>query len=532
MSVEADRSMGPSVPCDVGADVRGNVWTAACRYGRAMVCLCLSVYFCFIPIFLIVRDAADPAIRGPGIPRIAWRVHRHLTPVFARWARERIASGKAAHLQLHDVPSTEWPLFGSVFYLWATESLQEAWERDPSLAPQAPRVYARQTIEAALDLLLDPAHHTWVRTHWGDDYLHKEDVFFRSLIIAGITSHAKLTGSQAHLSLLRDQVEGLSAELDRSPRGLLNDYPGECYPIDVFAAAYLIRKADGLLGTDHSAFVEREMRAFRGGMLDDDGLVPYLSEANSGEIMTPSRGICNSYVCIFAPELCSDTAALWYALYERHFWQKRMTAEGFREFRRGEADGEWTFDIDAGPVIAGFSPAANAYGVAAARANGRFDHAYTLSVQILGACWPLADGSLLGPRILSSLTHAPYLGEANLLFLLTRQPAQGLPIVKGGHRPAFFYLELLFYFGIGVRILLGGLWPLRGGRRGKSPWPRVQFGIWCAVMAAGAVAMVLGNMGIGLMTMLAAQFLPRETGSLPKNGGCNRLPGAVTRSAV
>ncbi|MDO9263504.1 MAG: hypothetical protein Q7U02_06025 [Desulfosalsimonadaceae bacterium] len=440
-------------------------------------------------------------------------MHRHLTLVYEQWARQRIASGKAANLQLHDVPSTEWPMFGSVFYLWATESLQDSWEHDPSIAPQAPKEYARRTIDAALDLILDPVHHTWVKTHWGDNYMHTENVFFRSLIIAGITSHAKLTGRQEHLDLLRDQVESLSRELDASPYGLLNDYPGECYPIDVFAATHLIRKADSLLGTDHSDFVNREMRAFQGSLMDSYGLVPYVTDSNSGEILLPSRGIGNSYACIFAPELFPDMAATWYALYERYFWQKRIGVEGFREFRRDVPNCNWTFDVDSGPVIAGFSPAANAYGMAAAKANGRFDHAYTLTAQVLGACWPLADGTLLGPRILSSMAHAPYLGEANLLFLLTRQSSPGFKIVNGGHLPSFFYLELLFYFGLAARILLGGMMPLRGARHGRMHWPLFQFGIWSILMTTGVVAMATGSPGIGLLTMLAAQLLPRQSGS-------------------
>jgi hypothetical protein len=491
-------------------DVRAPAWNAAWRYGRAVVYVLLAGYFFFIPGLLIIAAVHDPAVSGAGIPRIAWRVHRHLAPLYEKWARQRIASGKAAHLQLHDVPSTEWPMFGSVFYLLATEALQDAWEHDPSLAPQAPKVYARGAIDGALELLLDDVHHTWVKTHWGDAYLHKENVFFRSLLIAGITSHAKLTGSRQHLPLLRDQVESLSRELDAAPCGLLDDYPHECYPIDVFAATYLIRKADGLLHTDHSAFASREMRAFQGTLLDDYGLIPYASDSKSGVILQPSRGICNSYVCIFAPELCPTQAGKWYALHEKYFWQNRITAEGFREFRRDRPDSEWTFDVDSGPVIAGFSPAANAYGLAAARVNGRFDHAYTLAAQVLGASWPLADGTLLGPRIFSSLAHAPYLGEANLLFLLTRQPAPGMPLVTGGHRPLFFYFELLFYFGLGACLLWSGVSPLWSGNPCVARHPRAKFFIWLLLTVSGTAVVVAGNVGIGLLVLLVAQVLPRQ----------------------
>lgn len=480
-----------------------------CRQGNLVVSAVLALCFFMIPGVIVVRDVADPAIRGPGIPRVAWRVHRQLSARYERWARERIASGRAAHLQTHDVPSTEWPMFGSVFYLWATEALQEAWDHDHTLAPVAPAVYARGTIEASLELILDPVHHTWVQRHWGPGYMHKENVFFRALIIAGITSHATLTGATNHLDVLRDQVESLSAELEASPCGLLEDYPEECYPIDVFAATYLIRKADRVLGTDHRAFVERERRAFTGRCADDYGLVPYTSSDDSGLVLQPSRGICNSYVCIFAPELYPDLATTWYAAHERYFWQKRLGAEGYREFRREAPGREWTYDVDSGPVLAGFSPAANAYGVAAARANGRFDQAYTLSAQVLAACWPLADGTLLGARILSSAAHAPYLGEANLLFLLTRQPADGVSMVSGGHLPAFFYGALVFYFGFGLAVLWSGICAFRRGRGLAYPAAAVQGGLWVACMAAGGAVAAGGNLPVGILLALLGQFLPR-----------------------
>ena len=46
----------------------------------------------------------------------------------------------------------------------------------------------------------------------------------------------KLTGNQAYHTQLADQVESLSVELDASPYGLLDDYPAQCYPIDILPA--------------------------------------------------------------------------------------------------------------------------------------------------------------------------------------------------------------------------------------------------------------------------------------------------------
>jgi hypothetical protein len=293
-----------------------------------------------------------------------------------------------------------------------------------------------------------------VREHWGNDYWHTQNVFFRSLIISGLTSYEKLDGPGQYRSLLRDQVDTLADALDRSKLGVLEDYPNECYPIDVLAAIAWIKRADELLGIDRSAFYARARRAFQGSMLDKRGLVPYSVDYLKGPQDEPSRGIGNSHVLISAPELWPEQAKIWYDLYEQYFWQERWWAAGFREYPKDMTNYDW-YDVDAGPIVDGFSISGNAFGVAAARINGRFDHAYTLSAQVLTACWPLPNGMQLGARTISRIGggHAPYLGESGILFFLTQNPRDGTSIVTGGHLVGSVYLGLLFYLGFGGLIL-------------------------------------------------------------------------------
>lgn len=484
------------------------------RFNIVLVCG-LAAYFLLAPGLLIIRHLCDPNLGGPGIPAIAWKMHRYLTPRYERWARARIASGKAAHLALHDVPSTEWPIFGSVYYLWATESLQKAWEKDQSLSPVAPKVYARETIEACKDLVLDPVHHTWVREHWGDNYLHTNNVFFRSLIIAALTSYEALAGGGEHLEMLKDQVESLSGELDASPCGLLEDYPRECYPVDVFASIALIRRADRVLGTDHGAFVAKAARAFRGDMLDRWELIPYVVDWRTGLPHDVSRGVGNSYILIFAPEIYPDLARTWYARYEQHFWQEKLLSAGFREYPRDLPGHEWDYDVDAGPILGGFSPAANAFGVAAAKVNGRLDHAYTLAAQVLAASWPLPSGRLLGASILSSAVHAPYLGETCLLFFLSQTPASGVEIRAGGRVPGFVYGWLVFYFGSSLLVFLAGWGAWRRWNRTRSSATvraeTAQVLTWLILMASAAALAALGHLGWGAVAAGLAFFVPRTT---------------------
>ena len=127
-------------------------WESAygfCRCLNAAVIVLMSFFFLLFPAGIVIHQLSDPNLRSAGMPKSAWELHRTLSPQIERWASARLASKRAVELSTNDISGTEWPLFGSVFYLWATESLQQAWEKDHSLSPVAPNVYARGAITAA-----------------------------------------------------------------------------------------------------------------------------------------------------------------------------------------------------------------------------------------------------------------------------------------------------------------------------------------------------------------------------------------------
>ncbi len=408
-----------------------------------------------LPVFLypgiwLVRDLFDPAMHGPGIPERARELHRRLTPSLEDWARERVATGRAAEASLHDVPTTEWPMFTAVFYLMGTEAMVTDWEASGRHGP-SPLEESRGAVTAAKDLILDPAHHTWVRTHWGPDYMHQENVFFRSLIIAGLTSYEHLTHDGTTTALLRDQVDTLASALDASELGVLDDYPGECYPIDVLAAVGFIQRADAVLGTDHSAFIARSRRGFEGPMADRLGLVPFRMDLPRGTQVQPSRGIGNSWVLLFAPDLWGQAHAdELYGRYEDAFYQRHVWVEGFREFARSGAEPDWGFEVDAGPIIDGFGTSASAFAIAAARRNGRFDHAFALSAELAAASWTLPGGTLALPRAVSHAAEAPYLGEAAIMYFLSVQPTAEAHIVPSRGIPALAWIGLFVFLGLPI----------------------------------------------------------------------------------
>jgi len=484
-----------------------------CIYVNAVLLIVLAFYFFFSPALIIIRNLNDPGlISGDTPPRFAYGWHRSLSKKYEKWARERVASGTAADMSIQDISGTEWPVFGTVFYLWATESLQDAWEKDPSLSQVAPVEYARGAIDASAALVNDPSHAGWVRMHWGDDYLSQENLFYRMLLISGLTSYQNLTDDDRYESLLREQTESLANELDQSPYGLLDDYPGQCYPVDILPAIAAIHRADEMLGTDHSEFVQKAIRAFQGNAVDElTGLPTYIADPRTGQGYGPARGVGITFMLIWAPHLWENESRKWYANYDRHFWQRGWAAAGFREFSKELSGGEWFIDVDAGPVMGGYGTAASAFGIGAARTHGRFDQAYPLSAEALAAAWPLPDGTLLGPRMFSNLSDAPHVGETALLFSFTRQP-----IVKGG-TPADGYVPAAVYFGILFCLVCGGvlLWRavflIKRWRKLAEipiPQPKLQLFLWAAFFATGVIMVIFFNKFIGVLLLFITQTLP------------------------
>lgn len=109
--------------------------------------------------------------------------------------------------------------------------------------------------------------------------------------------------------------------------------------------------------------------------------------------------------------------------------------------------------------------AATAFGVGAARVNGRFDHASTLSYQMLAASWPLPNGTLMFPRLFSNGDHAPYIGEMSILFQLSREPVHvDQAVYSRGRILGCVWLMLLGYLVLSWITCRTGWRILRGGR--------------------------------------------------------------------
>jgi hypothetical protein len=485
---------------------------------RSVSTLLVSVFALgafLVPGAIVAWTASDAGLGSAAIPGPVWFWHRSLSKRFEPWARARTASGAAARAQT-SVSGTEWPLFGTVFYLLATEELErEARELEAAGNKGAPRpsVYARGAIDAAAALVADPVEASWVKAKYGPDYLHRENVFYRYLLIFGLGSYETLTGDRRYRALLADQTDSLAKEFLAAPRFLLDDYPGECWPSDCLWAVAAIRRSDRVLGTDHSALVAHALRNLKGKLLDENGLPPYMADKLEGTPIGKPRGCSCSSILVFAPELSPELARQWYAAYERRFWQRAGLFDGFREHPEGEG-ADWGMDVDAGPIIMGHGVSACCFGIAAARANGRFDHARTLAGEAVAWAWPLPDGSLLVPKVLSNQIDAPLLGEAGVLFCLTRRPAPGMESAPPGAHSPQLYLLVALYVVTGL-VLLWQEWRKwrrwgTGGAAASLARSKAAFAAWLLLMLAALVTFAAGQAGVALVFALFSLGLPER----------------------
>lgn len=428
-----------------------------------------SIYFLLLPSFTVFNEVRENRSQEKPVSDLAFAVHRAIATDFATWARERVDGAAGASLNMHNISGTEWPMFSAVYFLWATEELDKAWMAREHPEDPRPKDDAADAIEAAVTLIVDPANASWVKRHWGDAYLETENVFYRMLLIAGLTSYQTITGNDRHEPLLRQQVVSLARELDQSPHGVLDDYPGECYPIDILPAIAVMQRAGDLLNIDLGDFVARSRRGFEGALLDTETRLPsYRADPLQGVGLGPARGVGISYMLIWAPELWPGTASDWYALYDQHFVEKGTLISGVREFHKGVEGVSWLGDVDSGPILAGYGVAASAFGAAAARIHGDTELEHALMSQAILAAWPLPSGRLLVPSLLSDLSDAPFLGESALLFVLTR-PGPDADHEVLPDTPMLVYLVLAATVVVGFLLLFWGLRLLfRTGRMARA----------------------------------------------------------------
>ncbi|HEX7027504.1 MAG TPA: hypothetical protein VF268_09700 [Gammaproteobacteria bacterium] len=413
------------------------------HFSVAALAIPLALMFFIYPAFVIGALIFDPELKATGQSRLVPGWFESAAGRYASWADDYLDSGYAKSVEHDDVPATEWPMFGSMFFLVAANDL---WKQG-RLDIKQPAI--RDAVDKAAQIIVSPDTATWVRTRWGHDYLHEENVFYRMLLILGLSAYQEMSGDTRHRELLRVQRLGLARELDAAPWKLLDDYPGECYPNDVLWSVAAMRRAARL---DQDAgpgeLADGLLAVLESPLASPLGLPAFQANCRAGTIVQNPRGSGNSAIIIFAAELDIDVAGRWYRAHETYFWKENRWVAGFTELPRGS--GRKYMDVDSGPVLFEFGSAASAFGIGAAKAVGRIDHAAVLTLETVAVAWPTPFGLLL-PGLMGRLSVDSWsLGEIALLFAMTRPVSTTQVVPFSGPIPWVVWLLMFMYFSAGV----------------------------------------------------------------------------------
>jgi hypothetical protein len=428
---------------ETGKKRRKVVLSFHCVVSAVVIVLSLMLFiYPAITIFLVTTDSQ---LRHTGESRLAVRWFQSATPRFLSWANMYLDTDFAASLYHDDVPATEWPIFGAVFFLVTADDLNRQGKID------ATQGTIREAVDKAAQIVASPVTGTWVRTKWGDGYLEKENVFYRTLMILGLTSYQTMTADTRYRDIVSHQRTTLGDELLKAKFHLRNDYPGECWPADMLWATAAIQRAARLEGAPRDKLASGLMKTFDGPLLAPEGLPAFQADAQTGRIIQNARGCGNSGILLFAAELDPAVARRWYAAYERGYWKDTGWLAGFSERPLAAAD-NFT-DVDSGPVLFELGSVASAFGIGAAKTAGRFDHAAPLTMEAVACSWPTPFGPLI-PGFMGRVAAKSWsLGEVGLLFSMTRPTLAAETVPFTGHAPAVVWILFATYLGIGLFLI-------------------------------------------------------------------------------
>jgi hypothetical protein len=220
----------------------------------------------------------------------------------------------------------------------------------------------------------------------------------------------RLVEPQNDLAALHDRLTAqLARELDASPTGLIETYPGETWPPDVSAVAGSIGLHGHATGVDHAALLQRWTARFEACAMDRAGMLVQRVASGTCKAVDAPRGSGTALAAYFA---AFATPALSRRLYDGLSRGRRSIA-GFGGIREYEAGFDGAGDLDAGPIVFGLSVGASGFGLGAARIHGdrpAFVELYR-SVHLLGVPVSVDDGT--------TFATGGRLGNALLLAMLT-----------------------------------------------------------------------------------------------------------------
>ncbi len=170
-----------------------------------------------------------------------------------------------------------------------------------------------------------------------------------------------------HAALHDRLTQQLKQRLAASPQGLIDTYPGECWPPDVAAVAGSIGLHGAATGSDHHHMLNTWARRFRRCAVDPSGYLVQRITSGGCQPLDAPRGSGTALAAYFISFSHHELSQQLYHALREHGTQRLFGFAAINEYAPGYAGGG---DINAGPIIMGLSVGATGFGLGAAKVRG------------------------------------------------------------------------------------------------------------------------------------------------------------------
>lgn len=188
----------------------------------------------------------------------------------------------------------------------------------------------------------------------------------RTLLLAGLHLISS-TPSYEQTEEYDDNCEAMAEAFRRSRHGLLDSFPGYCWPPDNLAALRCLRLHDEKFGTEHSLVFEK-WRTWAQRALDSNyGTLPFLVNSMTGEPVASTRGSALALSLIELRDVDEQLFRDQYLGFRKHFSNSFLGLQTWRERPEGMLA---ETDIDTGPEVRGHGVMATLVGMGAAKLAG------------------------------------------------------------------------------------------------------------------------------------------------------------------
>lgn len=271
-------------------------------------------------------------------------------------------------------------------------------------------------MEAAAQRLVDPATLTYAGERYGrhglDGPMPTTGHAYLGYINLGL-GMLRLLEPEHELAGLHDRLSAmLAVQLLRAPRGMLETYPGEIWPPDVAVVAGSVGLHGQVTGTDHGLAGWAERFATCAVDASSGYLVQRLA-SGSCEALDAPRGSGTALAAYALGFVKAPLSRRLFAALQVHS-RRGLGGAAVREYAPGFSG---RGDVNAGPILFGFSVGATGFALGAARTHGDRD----LFVRLYRTASIFGGRVDRGPE--RRFLAGGRLGDALLLAMVTAEPS-------------------------------------------------------------------------------------------------------------